>query len=215
MTLSRHAILALLVAALVSMAASPAYAQAMVRGKVMDEWNNPIAGVKVTAVASTDTVFSESRGDDYEPREFVTDDNGEFFTRDFSQASRWVFTCHAEGYETVSRQEMISRGFDPTDLKYVLPVAAQGERFRGTRVYEAEGGTPRFSFQEDGVFSFKEADGEGAGTYDIVEKTVVLVVRTYDGPDDKHPMAVPIELRFLSSVFPSFTWDETRLSVQK
>ena len=215
MILRRNAILALGVAALVPMVASPAYAQAMVRAKVTDEWKNPIAGVKVTAVASTDTVFSEARGDDYEPREFVTDDNGEFFTRDFSQASVWVFTCHAEGYETVSRQEMISRGFDPTDLKFVLPVAALGERFRGTRVYEAEGGVPRFSFQEDGVFSFKEADGEGAGTYDIVERTVLLVVRTFDGPDDKYPMAVPIEVRFLSSVFPSFRWGETKLSVLK
>ena len=212
----RFASVAVGVVALVSLATSQAYAQGIIRGKVRDQWKNPISNVTVTASPSTRTDFGGLRGDgsDQKPREFITDNNGEFFTRGLRPGSYWVFECEAEGYETTSREELVPRSFEPLDVDFILAAAPPGERFGGTRIYEAEGGTPTFSFQEDGIFSFKDVDGEGAGTYGIVERTVILVVRTYDGPDDKHQLAVPIEVPFYSSVFPSFTWGEAKLSVK-
>lgn len=219
MTLRRFATGAIGVAAIVSLATSHAYAQAPIRGKVRDQWRNPIPNVTVKANPSTRTEFGGLRGDDADqkPREFITDENGEFFVSALGglrPGSYWVFECIAEGYESVDREELIPRTFDAHDVEFILAAAPPGERFGGSRSYEAEGGIPTFSFQEDGIFSFKDADGVGAGTYGIVERTVIVVIRTYDGPGDKYQKAVPIEVPFYSSVFPSFTWGESKLTVK-
>ena len=197
-------------------AASSAYAQGVVRGQVMDKWDNPIPNVQVKAVIILNQDI-QCRGlddDELEPREMTSNDDGWFFGRDFRLGGSYEITYEADGYLTNDDMLTISRGFDPNTIQIVLQVSPTGERFRGTRVYEAEGGIPKFAFEQNGSFTFTEADGKGEGTYGIVERTVVLVVRSYDGPDDKYPIAVPIEVPFYSSVFPSFTWEEVKLSVQ-
>lgn len=224
----KYAILAVGVAAFLMAAAWPAAAQGVMRGKVTDEWNNPIPNVRVTAVPSTRIEFGGLRGDDadQEAREWITDQNGEFFERGFRPGSIWNFEYHADGYVSGGREELIPRGFDPYDIRYVLQVDPSANRFRGTRIYESKEGMPIFTFAEDGTFSFKEAAGEGHGTYGIVDRTVtvdcttridrkvILVIRDYDGPDDKYNLAIPIDVPFYSSTFPSFIWDDVQLRVR-
>lgn len=209
-------------------AAWPAAAQGVMRGKVIDEWNNPIPNVRVTAVPSNRIEFGGLRGDDsdQQPREWITDQNGEFFERGFRPGSIWDFQYHADGYVNGGREELIPRSFDPYDIRYVLTVDPSADRFRGTRIYEGEEGMPVFTFAEDGTFSFKEAAGEGHGTYAIVDRTVtvdctpridrrvILVIRSYDGPGDNYNLAVPIDVPFYSSTFPSFTWNDVRVRVR-
>ena len=51
------------------------------------------------------------------------------------------------------------------------------------------GGTP-IAFDGDGKFEFKDANGEGEGTYGIDALSVVMVVRDYDGPNDSYSAGV-------------------------
>ena len=55
-----------------------------------------------------------------------------------------------------------------------------GGRLRGEQEFEGEGGSPKITFKEDGVFEFEDAEGEeGEGTYGVVELNALLVVRDY------------------------------------
>ena len=70
-------------------------------------------------------------------------------------------------------------------------------------------------FNEEGIFEFEDADGEeGMGTYGIVEQDALLVVREYDGDDDRYSIVEPVVVSFSSDQFTSFTWDGVELTKQ-
>ena len=56
-----------------------------------------------------------------------------------------------------------------------------------------------------------DAEGEGQGTYGIVELTAVMVVRDYDGPDDKYSIAEPVVVTFPTDQYLSLTWGDATL----
>ena len=93
-----------------------------------------------------------------------------------------------------------------------LPVLATGSRFRERTEFEAEDGTPKFRFEEDGTFEFEDADGEGEGTYGIVDLMALLIVRDYDGPDDRFTIKTPVVVEFSDTLFSSLTHDGVQLS---
>ena len=68
---------------------------------------------------------------------------------------------------TSTGTEMISQSTPA--VKFEMAVLATGGSFRERTEFEAEGGTLRFRFDDDGTFEFEDADGEGEGTYGIVE----------------------------------------------
>ena len=51
----------------------------------------------------------------------------------------------------------------------------------------------------------------GEGNYGTVEQSAILVVRDYDGPDDKFSVATPMILKFGDSMFTSLTHDVVEL----
>ena len=71
---------------------------------------------------------------------------------------------------------------------------------------------PRIKFDDDGTFDFEDAEGEGEGTYGIVELSAVMIVRDYDGPDDKYTVTQPVVVTFSSGQFDSLAWNGTTLT---
>ena len=96
-------------------------------------------------------------------------------------------------------------------MNFELSALPTGARFRERTEFEAEGGTPRFRFEEDGTFEFEDVDGEGEGTYGIVELNAILIVRDYDGPDDKFSVDTPVVVEFADQQFSSLTHDGMQL----
>ena len=191
----------LVVAVGLSLAAS-AGAQGRTRGEVTDEWGNGLEGATVTA---------EPEGASGAPQETTADDNGEFMFVGLPNG-RWSFTALMEGYQGLRQITNVSQLNNNRPLEFELPVLASGGRFRERTEFEAEGGTPKFRFEEDGSFEFEDADGEGEGNYGTVEQSAILVVRDYDGPDDKFSIAAPLVLQFSDAMFTSVTYDGAELS---
>ena len=98
-----------------------------------------------------------------------------------------------------------------SSVDFELSVLVTGSRFREGTEFEAEGGTPKFRFEDDGTFEFEDADGEGEGTYGIVELAAILIVRDYDGPDDKFTIEIPVVVEFGNQLFTSLTYDGVQL----
>jgi len=186
-------ILAVVVVAL-SLAAS-AGAQSRTRGEVTDEWGNGLEGA---------TVLAEPDGATGAPQEATTDDNGEFMFVGLT-SGRWSFTATLNGYQGIRQGTQIQQLGAGRAVEFELPVLASGGRFRERTEFEAEGGVPKFRFEEDGQFEFEDADGEGEGTYGIVDQSAVLVVRDYDGPDDKFSLTAPVVVEFSNEQFTSLT----------
>ena len=51
-----------------------------------------------------------------------------------------------------------------------------------------------------------------AGLRGIVELAAVLIVRDYDGPDDKFTITTPVVVEFGDALFTSLTYDGVRLA---
>ena len=62
---------------------------------------------------------------------------------------------------------------------------------------------------------FEDAEGEeGEGTYGVVELNALLVVRDYDGDDDKYSISDPVVVTFANDLFTSLTWEGATLRKQ-
>jgi hypothetical protein len=182
--------------------AASAGAQSRARGEVTDEWGNGLVGV---------TILAEPDGATGAPQETETDDNGEFLIVGLA-TGRWSFTATMVGYQGIRQNAQIRQLDSGRAIEFELPVLPSGGRFRERTDFEAEGGTPRFRFEDDGKFEFEDADGEGEGTYGMVEESAILIVRDYDGPDDKFDINTPVVLQFDSNMFTSLTHEGVQLS---
>ena len=181
--------------------AASAGAQGRVRGEITDEWDNPIEGV---------TVLGEPTGSG-EPKTTTTDDEGRFQFLGLS-SGEWTLSATLEGYQEIGLLLPVRQLSNPA-ADFVL-VAASGSVFGERLEFEAEGGTPQFRFEADGTFEFEDADGEGEGTYGIVELAARLIVRDYDGPDDKFTIKTPLVGEFNDTSFSSMTLDGVVLQQQ-
>ena len=180
-----------------------AAAQARVTGEITDEWGNGLPGVLVTA----------ERDGGGAPVTTETDDNGEFFMIGLSSA-QYNITFTRDGYQGI-RTPALVRMRDNQPINLELEALPTGSRLRGEQEFQAAGGTPWMKFNEEGFFEFEDADGEeGMGTYGIVEQDALLVVREYDGDDDKFSIVEPVVVSFSSDQFTSFTWDGVELTKQ-
>ena len=117
-----------------------------------------------------------------------------------------------DGYQGLQQVANVRRLGQTRPLRFEMPARPAGGRFRERTEFRAEGGTPRFRFEEDGSFEFEDEDGEGEGTYGIVELTAILVVREYDGPDDKFSFRAPVVVEFPSNQFNSMTHNGEQLA---
>ena len=186
---------------LVLSVASSAGAQNRVRGETADEWDNPLEGVTVVAERVEGVI---------QPQTITTDANGRFLFVSLSPG-RWSFTATLAGYQGLRQTVPIGGLGGAPPVTFEMAVLATGGRFRERTEFEADDGTLRFRFEEDGTFEFEDADGEGEGTYGIVELNAVLVVRDYDGPDDTFTIQTPVVVEFADHLFSSLTHDGVRL----
>ena len=191
-SLSRRYVMA--IGVVLSVAVSAA-AQTVTRGQVTDEWDNGLEGVTVLAEPT----------DAGAPQTTTTDEDGRFQFLGLSSA-RWSITATLNGYQGL-RQVVPIRRIAPQPVDFELPWLSTGGVFRERTDFEAEGGIPKFRFEEDHSFEFEDADGEGEGTYGIVDLNAILIVRDYDGPDDKFSVNTPVVLVFANDQFSSLTHD--------
>lgn len=178
-----------------------AFGQARLMGKVTDKWGNGLPGIQITAER-------EGGGGS---QETVTEDDGEYSMIGLTSAI-WQVTFSGAGYQGVRTNINVRvSARDPFNME--LEALPAGGRLRGDQEFEAEGGSPKIKFNENGEFEFEDADGEeGEGTYGIVEQNGMLTVRDYDGDDDKYSIAEPIVVNFTDSAFTSLTWDGVTLN---
>ena len=172
-----------------------AAAQTVTRGQVTDEWDNGLEGVTVLA-EPTDAGASQTT---------TTDEDGRFQFLGLSSA-QWSITATLNGYQGL-RQVVPIRRSNSQPVDFELPWLSTGGAFRERTDFEAEGGIPKFRFEEDHSFEFEDADGEGEGTYGIVDLNAILIVRDYDGPDDKFSVNTPVVVEFANDQFLSLTHD--------
>ena len=165
--------------------------QGLVMGKVTDEWGNDLEGTLVTAESVTDGAT----------REETTDDDGDFLFLGLSGG----------GYQPVRTNRLVQQLSPTRPIELELSVLPTGGRFRSDTEFEAEGGTPTIKFAADGKFEFEDVNGDGEGTYGIVEVSAVMVVRDYDGPDDTYSVSESIVVTFADDQFTSLTWHDTTL----
>ena len=184
---------------ILSVAAS-AVAQSPTRGEVTDDWGNPLEGVEVL-------VESEGAGGS---QTTTTDEDGEFLFVGLSTGD-WSFTARLDGYQGIRLITRVTQLANGRPVNITLPWLPTGGGFRERTEFEAEGGTPKFRFEEDHTFEFEDADGEGEGTYSIVELTAILIVRDYDGPDDRFNSNTPVVVEFGDEQFSSLTHDGMQL----
>ena len=188
------------VAALSLILVAPSLAQGRVRGEVTDEYDNPIPGATIAAdasgVASTAT----------------TDDNGRF--QFLGLSGEYMFTATAPGYVGVRTTATIRQLGDNRPINFELRVAASGQRFRSETTYVSDPPGTTISFDEDGSFEFEDAEGDGEGTYYMQGTNAELVVRRYDGPDDKFSIAEPITIQFADDQLTSFMMGDQKLVKQ-
>ena len=188
---------------IIALTASDAFAQVVVRGTFTDEWENPIAGA---------LVIIEPVGDQQGIRqETMTEENGSYQFVGLSPGD-WELEVHADGYQAI-RTAVNVRRTDNRPIEIELTVTPSGGRLRGLE-FEAGGGTPKLKLNEDGTFEFEDAEGEGEGTYGIVDLSAILVVRDYDGPDDKFSVRQPVTITAPNDQFLSLTWGEATLRKQ-
>ena len=179
-----------------------AWGQSRVSGTVTDEWGNGLAGVEIVI---------ERRDGGAGGRTATTEDGGDFFLLGLP-TGEYNFTFTHAGYQGVRfGTRVAARDNQPIDIE--LAVNATGQSLRGEQEFEAEGGSPRITFREDGLFEFEDAEGEeGEGTYGIFDLDAHLVVRDYDGDDDKYSLTEPVVVTFSNDQFRSLTWDGATLN---
>ncbi len=193
----------------ISVVASTAFAQAIIRGKITDKWDNPIPNVRILAES-----LDKRRVDN--PVETTTDDKGQYVLAGLF-AARYSLTYRAAGYQAIRveiRPSSSAVGCTTSTNRenFELEALPPGGRLRGTQRYEAEAGLPKIEFDEDGTFEFEDAEGEGEGTYGVVELNGFMVVRDYDGPDDKYTVLEEFIVTFANDQFTSFAWGEATLA---
>lgn len=176
-------------------------AQGAKRGQVTDEWDNPLEGV---------TVLADPAGADGTQQTTTTDDGGNFSFIGLGSGD-WQFTVLLNGYQGLAQVANVRRTGQTRPLRFEMPATPAGGRFRERTEFRAEGGTPRFRFEDDERFEFEDEDGEGEGTYGIVGLTAVLTVREYDGPDDRFSLQTPVVVEFPSNQFNSATYNGVQL----
>ena len=174
-------------------------AQARKRGQITDEWGNGLEGVTVLAEP-------ERAGS---PQTVATDDGGNFQFMNLVPGD-WAFTATLDGYQGLQQIAAASISSQRA-LNFEMPVLSSGGRFRERTEFEGESDTPRFRFEEDGTFEFEDADGEGEGTYGIVALNAVLIVRDYDGPDDKFNLQTPVVVEFANDQFTAMTHEGVQI----
>ncbi len=188
------------VAAFSLMLVAPSVAQGRVRGQVTDEYENPIPGATIVAEASRGASTT------------TTDDNGRF--QFLGLSGEYTFTATAPGYVGIRTAATMRQLGDNRPISFELPVAASGGRFRSETTFVSDPPGTTISFDEDGTFEFEDAEGEGEGTYGIQGTNAELVVRRYDGPDDKFSVAEPITIQFADDQFTSFMMGDQKLVKQ-
>ena len=186
------------VAALSLMLVAPSLAQGRVRGQVTDEYDNPIPGATIVAEGSGSASNAP------------TDDNGRFLFLGLS--GELTFTATAPGYVSIFTTRTVR--YENRPLDFELPAAASGQRFRSEMTYVSDPPGTTISFDEDGTFEFEDAEGEGEGTYGMQGLNGVLVVRKYDGPDDKFSIAEPVIIQFADEPLTSFMMGDQKLVKQ-
>ena len=179
-----------------------AWAQSRVSGTVTDQWGNGLAGVDIVV---------ERRDGGSGGRTAATEDGGDFFMLGLPTGT-YDFTFTLDGYQGVRfGTRVVARGNQPIEIE--LAVNATGVRLRGEQEFEAAGGSLKIKFREDGVFEFEDAEGEeGEGTYGIVDLEAHLVVRDYNGDDDRYSHTEPVVVTFANDQFRSLTWDGATLN---
>ena len=182
-------------------AAASSEAQGVKRGQVTDEWDNPLEGV---------TVIADPAGADGTQQTTTTDDGGNFSFIGLGTGD-WAFTVLLDGYQGLQQVADVRRLGQTRPLSFEMPARPAGGRFRERTEFRAEGGTPRFRFEEDERFEFEDEDGEGEGTYGIVGLSAVLTVREYDGPDDRFDLQTPVVVEFPNDLFTSATYNGVQL----
>ena len=182
---------------------SDARGQGRVQGEVTDKWGNGLGAVQI-AVERTDG------GGAYAA---ATEDDGEDIILGL-QSGTYEITFTLDGYQGVRVAENVRSSAGPR-LDVELEALASGGRLRGEQDFEAEGGSPKIKFKEDGIFECEDAEGEeGEGTYGVVELSALLVVRDYDGDDDKYSISEPVVVTFANDQFTSLTWEGASLRKQ-
>ena len=169
-------------------------AQTVTRGEVTDESGNGLEGV---------TLLAEATGGGGS-QTTTTDEDGEFRFIGLSSVE-WSFTATLDGYQGV-RGIVTIRRTNNQPVEFELPWLTTGGVFRERTDFEAEGGTPQFRFEEDHTFEFEDDEGGGEGNYGIVDQTAVLIVRDYDGPDDRFNVNTPVVVEFGDEQFSSLTY---------
>ena len=177
-------------------------AQGVKRGQVTDEWDNPLEGV---------TVLADPAGADGTQQTTTTDDGGNFSFIGLGTGD-WQFTVLLDGYQGLAQVANVRRLGQTRALSFEMPATPPGGRFRERTEFRAEGGTPRFRFEDDERFEFEDEDGEGEGTYGIVGLAAILTVREYDGPDDRFNLQTPVVVEFPSNQFMSMTYNGVQLA---
>ena len=194
-------------------AAASAGAQNLTRGRVTDEWHNPLEGVTVVAerpaagLRQTTTTGEDGR---FQFVGLVYDDWSVPILRE-EEVFDWSFSATLNGYEEVRQAVGLRRRGGNQQVNFRLPVVATGGRFGVSAEFEAEGGTPRFRFEADGTFEFEDAGGEGEGTYRLVALAAILIVRDYDGPNDTFNITNPVVVMFSDQLMTSLTHDGVQL----
>ena len=187
-----------------------AAAQSVTRGQITDEWDNPLEGV--TVLAEPPEAGTTGAAGTRAAQTTTTDDNGRFQFVGLASAE-WSFTVTLDGYQGLRAMARVSQSNNrPVDFE--MPARPSGGAFRERTEFEAEGGIPKFRFEADQTFEFEDADGEAEGTYGIVDLTAILIVRDYDGPDDKFAIATPVVVEFSNDLFTSLTHDGVELMKQ-
>ena len=176
-----------------------AQAQARLRGTVTDEWDNALAGARVI-LANADTAVTQDT---------MTEEDGSYQIIGLA-IGNYTVEFHAEGYQAIA-SSLTLRVSNSRPVDVELEALPFGSRFRDDTEFEAEGGTPMVAFDGEGKFEFKDANGEGEGTYGIDALNVVMVVRDYDGPDDTYSVAEPVVVTSPDDQFTRLTWGETAL----
>ena len=155
-------------------------------------------------------MLADPAGADGTQQTTTTDDGGNFSFIGLGSGD-WQFTVLLDGYQGLAQVANVRRTGQTRPLRFEMPATPAGGRFRERTEFRAEGGTPRFRFEDDERFEFEDEDGEGEGTYGIVGLTAVLTVREYDGPDDRFSLQTPVVVEFPSNQFNSATYNGVQL----
>ena len=172
------------------------------RGLVQDEYGNPIKGATVAA----------DLGDDRAPLSATSGDNGDFlFT--LQDSPTFTFTERVAGYQGARIRAAGLLGI-PRPMVFELPALPMGLPLPSRTAFVSDPAGTIITFEDDGTFSFEDVDGEGTGTYGRQELTAALVVREYDGPNNKFSISEPLTAEFADQNFTSFMLGDQKLVKQ-